>query len=127
LIRPGKILREVLRSLFKKPATNLYPAETLAMPEKYRGKLKFYPERCIGCKLCMRDCPAGAIIIRPAGEKKFEAEIDLSKCIYCGQCAEVCPKQALELTLDVELAQFDLNKLKVTFRAEPEGDVKKTT
>ncbi len=113
-------------SLFKKPATNRYPAEALEMPDKYRGKLKFFPEKCIGCKLCMRDCPSGAIAIRPAGEKKFEAEIDLSKCIYCGQCAEVCPKQALELTLDVELAQFDLNKLKVVFRAETEDGPAKT-
>ena len=113
-MQPGKILNLVLRSLTKKPATNMYPAEKLEMGDKYRGKLKFYPERCIGCKLCMRDCPSNAITIKKVGEKQFVAEIDLGKCIYCGQCVDTCPKDALETTNDVELAQLDYEKEKVT-------------
>jgi len=112
-MQPGKILNLVLRSLVKKPVTSRYPAEKLNMADKYRGKLKFYPELCIGCKLCMRDCPSNAITIKKVGEKQFVAELDLGKCIYCGQCVDTCPKKALETTNNVELAQLDYSKEKV--------------
>lgn len=112
----GKMLKEVLNSLFKKPATNLYPAEKLELPENFRGKLIFDPEKCIGCRLCMKDCPSGAITINKTGEKQFEAEIDLGRCIYCAQCVDSCLKKALAVTKEVELAQLDVKNLKVTFR-----------
>jgi formate hydrogenlyase subunit 6/NADH:ubiquinone oxidoreductase subunit I len=115
------MIRELLRSLFKKPATVKYPAEGREMPKDFRGKLKFYPERCIGCKLCMRDCPTGAIEIRKINEKEFEAAIDLGKCIYCGQCVDSCLKKALEVTPEYELAQLDAAKLKVVFHAPPKN------
>ena len=44
---------------------------------------------CIGCRLCMKKCPAGAITV-----KQFHAQIDYSKCDSCGICAAVCPTKA---------------------------------
>jgi len=116
--RPGKMMSQVLRSIFKRPATTRYPFVKSGMPEKFRGKLKFYPERCIGCKLCMKDCPSNAITIKKIGEKQFECEIDLGKCIYCAQCVDSCMKKALESTGEFELASLDREKLKVTFRGD---------
>lgn len=121
----GKMLGEVLSSVGKKPATVLYPFEKPVMPPKFRGKLKFTPERCAGCKLCVKDCPTGAIAINKIGDKKFEAVIDLDLCIYCGQCVDSCPKDALEMTLEYELAQLQRNKLRIVFRDTSQGDSNK--
>ena len=113
--RPGKIARLLIQSLFKKPATGNSPADRSGMPEGFRGKLKFNAQMCIGCKMCMRDCPSNAIEIRSIGEKQFEAEINLAKCIYCGQCVDSCPKNALEVTAEFELTRLDPAQLKVIF------------
>jgi NADH-quinone oxidoreductase subunit F len=45
------------------------------------------PERCQGCMLCLRACPAGAI----EGGKRQVHVIDQEKCEACGACFEVCP------------------------------------
>lgn len=119
MIKPGKMLREVLKSIGRKPATVKYPAEPAVMPPRFRGKLRFYSEKCLGCKMCLRDCPSGAIVINKVGDKQFEAVIDLARCVYCAQCVDSCPKKALEITPEFELAQLERGKLKVAFHASP--------
>lgn len=44
------------------------------------------PEKCKGCSLCSRACPAGAI----SGQIKSPYTIDSSKCIKCGACESTC-------------------------------------
>ena len=127
MFRPGKMTSQVLRSLFKKPATSSYPFVKSPMPKDFRGKLRFCQEKCIGCKMCMRDCPSGAITIKTVGEKKFVAEIDLAKCLYCAQCVDTCPKEALEATPDFELAQLEHGKLLVVLGTDAGKDTKTET
>jgi NADH-quinone oxidoreductase chain I len=118
MIKPGKMIAEVVSHLWKKPVTTKYPAVKLQMPLRFRGRLEFYSDKCIGCKLCMRDCPSNAIEIKKIGDKRFECNVDLSKCIYCGQCVDVCPKKALAMTTDFELAQLDRSKLRIVYEAK---------
>jgi formate hydrogenlyase subunit 6/NADH:ubiquinone oxidoreductase subunit I len=117
--QPGKMIHEVLSSLFKKPATLDYPNVKPPVHPSIRGAIKFESGKCIGCKLCMKDCPANAIQIRQVGEKKYEAEFDLSKCIYCAQCVDSCPRKALQYTQEFELAALNHDKLKVIFHVDP--------
>ncbi len=117
--RPGRMVPSLLRSLFRHPATTRYPFVKWVMPEDFRGRPVVHTENCIGCKMCVRNCPSGAIDIEKVGEKQFEARIDLGRCVYCARCAEVCPKKTIELTKDFELAAFDRKTLKVVYDAPP--------
>jgi len=115
---PGRMIWQVLSSIWKKPATVLYPAVKVDMPPRFRGKLKFDASKCICCKLCMKDCPTDAINIVKLPDGRVEAQIDLSRCIYCAQCVDSCPKKALEATPEFELASLDRETLKVVFDGE---------
>ena len=53
------------------------------------------PDKCIGCKMCAKKCPAGAINVNAAGEVKEGKKlpyvvVDQSKCVKCGSCIETC-------------------------------------
>lgn len=43
-------------------------------------------DKCKGCTLCARNCPANAI----SGEVKSAHTIDVNKCIKCGKCIATC-------------------------------------
>jgi len=121
MIRPGAMFKTLLDSVFRKPATERYPEVKAKMPEHFRGQIRFLASNCIGCRICMRDCPSDAIEIRKVGEKRFEAVFDLGRCIYCAQCVDSCPKSALETTDRFELAELDSRRLHVVFEAVPEA------
>jgi NADH:ubiquinone oxidoreductase subunit F (NADH-binding)/(2Fe-2S) ferredoxin/Pyruvate/2-oxoacid:ferredoxin oxidoreductase delta subunit len=44
-------------------------------------------EKCNGCSLCRKSCPADAIV----GVHKQRHEIDQAACVKCGNCVSVCP------------------------------------
>lgn len=116
----------VLKQLFRKPATNLFPAKHLPpsiteflnlvsagkasihppvpTPEKFRGKIVYDRDTCIGCKMCIRVCPANAIEFIPETKR---VRIWITQCIFCSQCNDVCPKNSLSMSSNFLLATED--------------------
>ncbi len=49
-------------------------------------------EKCIGCSLCVKDCPNGLLYLD--GGKAHTRD---SGCIECGHCYAVCPQHAIHM------------------------------
>ncbi|MBE6565743.1 MAG: NADH-quinone oxidoreductase subunit NuoF [Ruminococcaceae bacterium] len=56
------------------------------------------PDKCIGCGMCAKNCPASAITrtdyVAP-GHKLASFAIDTSKCVKCGACLPTCKFKAI--------------------------------
>lgn len=123
--------RRTVSHIFTKPATSKYPFAKLQLPEDYRGKPEYTIKTCnmidlsgteremgfdvqalvkTNCTVCARDCPANAIqIVEVDGKKR--PQFDFNKCIFCNQCVESCPRNAIKGTCIFELATTDKNSL----------------
>lgn len=60
-------------------------------PDVSRKKMYVNQEDCEGCGACLKICAAGAVHYNINGL----AEIDQSKCLTCGYCAQGCPVRAI--------------------------------
>lgn len=84
----------VLKNLFSKPATTGYPFEPAHYPARMRGHVEIRIEDCIGCGLCARSCPPGALQVDRAAGSWTIQRFD---CVQCGNCVNVCPKKCLTM------------------------------
>ncbi len=62
------------------------------MPKNNKGKdiADIIPDKCMGCQLCVGECPVGVISM-----VNGVAKIDAEGCIGCGKCRDVCPVAAV--------------------------------
>lgn len=52
--------------------------------------------KCKGCKICNRICPANAIKMKYDKRNELYAEIDYKKCIFCNKCVTACPYSVVQ-------------------------------
>jgi len=69
--------------------------------------IKVLNDKCVGCTLCVKVCPFGAITM--AARK---AVIDLTKCTLCGACVEACKFDAIQMQKKDKKPALDLSAYK---------------
>lgn len=129
-------LSVTLRHVFKKKVTVEYPDERMPIHENFRAIHRLNTDEngevlCVACMLCATVCPVQCITIVAGesddpkiGKYPVSYEIDISRCIFCGMCEEACPKEAIELTTNYELA--DYNRLKFVYEKDGLKKIPKT-
>jgi len=74
--------------------------------------------RCVSCLICEKECPPKCIFIEKSTDKKPDAvgkpqfypskfNIDISVCMSCQICVEVCPFDAIKMDNAFELSATD--------------------
>ena len=82
----------ILRSLFGRPATRMYPVVKRQFVPGSRGHIEIEIGSCVFCGLCERKCPTAALSVDRDGKLW---EINRMRCITCNSCVETCPKKSL--------------------------------
>ena len=59
---------------------------------KPKGRSQVDPDKCVGCKKCIRELGCPALILDEDGKK---AKIDTSVCTGCTLCEQLCPAKAI--------------------------------
>ena len=108
-------LLTVLKHLFMTPVTLEYPEKKRFQSDAFRGKMMV--KGCVGCGICKKVCPSGAIeYIKNDEGKVISYTFNLNKCIFCGNCMYYCPHSAISMTEVFELATSDKKELKLNYK-----------
>ena len=116
--------KNFVQSYYKKDrlTTVQYPEEKPPTEENYRNFpfLVFDgqndPEglRCTACKICEKECPPQCIYIVMQRDENGKAtkhpkvfDIDISVCMSCQICVEVCPFESIKMDKVYELSSRD--------------------
>ena len=141
LIQGLAVTAKNLVGSFRDPArytTVEYPEVKQKLPEAYRNFPFLVAEsaddpmgtlRCVACLICEKECPPQCIYIVRERDAKGKVitrpkvfDIDISVCMSCQICVEVCPFDAIKMDQEFEIAttsRFDALMLRREQLAKP--------
>lgn len=137
VVEVARGLATVSSHLFRPPVTLEYPEVMPDLSNRFHGRLCLLTKSsgedlCIGCQACARVCPCGDLIQIEMHRDDNKVPvidrftIDLGRCIFCGNCTEVCPVDCIKMTNDFELADYSREALVLDKRSlslsGPESD-----
>jgi NADH-quinone oxidoreductase subunit I len=80
----------------------------------YDGEQAIDGLRCVACRICEVECPPQCIYIIPDRDEKGRPtkkpqvfDIDISVCMSCQICVEVCPFDAIKMDQHFEIAETE--------------------
>jgi NADH-quinone oxidoreductase subunit I len=129
-----------LRNALRTPVTVEFPEVIRPRAERYRASFGLPDDEhgelaCIGCLACERICPSQVIKMRATGKRESpvtgkkrayvdEFVLDLTACIQCELCVQVCNSDAIFMVREPEVPAFsredlvlDLDKLRANARS----------
>ena len=125
--------RGLLRVLRLPPGNGLVTVTYPEVKQQHHERFRYFPFlvydqtpdnlRCVACKICEQECPPQCIhIVGPAKDEQgrplkvhgrtypVEFDIDVSVCMSCRICVDVCPFDAIEMDNQYELSSTDRYK-----------------
>lgn len=95
-----------------------YPAQEPSFPPLFRGRPKLDRQKDPGAfSRCAELCPTGALSVSENGP-----QLDLGRCIFCGDCVAECTNGAVSFTRDWRLASSRREALILTGEERPQID-----
>ncbi len=122
--------RGLLRALRVPVANGLVTVQYPEVKQQHHERFRYFPFlvydgtpenlRCVACKICEQECPPQCIhIVGPAKDEQgrpvkahgrtypVQFDIDISVCMSCRICVDVCPFDAIEMDNQYELSGHD--------------------
>jgi len=108
------LLPNILSAFFSGSETVKYPQETTLLTERFRGSVRMREQHCVGCSLCVRDCPTNALEMVKKSKDEFRLLYHRDRCAYCGQCELSCRYDAIYLDNEYDAPSASRSSFLVT-------------
>ncbi|HIJ81845.1 MAG TPA: 4Fe-4S dicluster domain-containing protein [Desulfuromonadales bacterium] len=102
------MLKAILTRFRQGHRTMAYPDAPQPMPPRFRGLPFLDSTRCKSdCRACAAACPYGAISV------DGPLQLDMGRCLFCGECSAACPQIAIVFSTEASLASRSRSGLTV--------------